>query len=57
MLIRRSAPHPRSRKTPRGGRKMAKMILMISLQVKAILKMRVLKAMSVSIPKALKRLS
>jgi hypothetical protein len=30
-LISRSAPHPRSRKTPRGGRMMAKMILQISL--------------------------
>ena len=30
MLIHRSAPHPRSRKTPRGGRKMARMILQIS---------------------------
>lgn len=31
MLIRRSAPHPRSRKTPRGGKIMARMILKISL--------------------------
>lgn len=31
MLISRSAPQPRSRKTPRGGRMMAKMILQISL--------------------------
>lgn len=31
MLIRKSAPHPRSRKTPRGGRIMAKMILQMSL--------------------------
>lgn len=31
MLIRRSAPQPRSRKTPRGGRKMARMILQMSL--------------------------
>lgn len=31
MLIRRSAPHPRSRKTPRGGRMKAKMILQMSL--------------------------
>ena len=31
MLINRSAPHPRSRKTPTGGRKMARMILMMSL--------------------------
>jgi len=33
MLIKRSAPHPRSRKTPRGGRMMAKMILQISLEI------------------------
>ena len=32
MLMRRSAPQPRSRKTPRGGRRTAKMILMMSLQ-------------------------
>jgi hypothetical protein len=32
MLIRRSAPQPRSRKTPRGGRKMARMILQMSLE-------------------------
>lgn len=32
MLIRRSAPQPRSRKTPRGGRMMARMILQMSLQ-------------------------
>lgn len=31
------APHPRSRKTPRGGTKMAKKILTMSLQVKGIL--------------------
>jgi hypothetical protein len=31
MLINRSIPQPRSRKTPRGGRMMAKMILQISL--------------------------
>jgi hypothetical protein len=31
MLIRRSEPHPRSRKTPSGGRMTAKMILQISL--------------------------
>jgi hypothetical protein len=31
MLIRRSAPQPRSRKTPRGGRMTARMILQISL--------------------------
>lgn len=29
----RSAPHPRSKKTPRGGRKMARMILQMSLWV------------------------
>lgn len=28
----RSAPHPRSKKTPRGGRKMARMILQMSLR-------------------------
>lgn len=32
MLIRKSAPHPRSRKTPRGGRMMAKKILQMSLE-------------------------
>lgn len=32
MLMRRSAPHPRSKKTPRGGRKMARMILQMSLR-------------------------
>jgi len=32
----RSAPHPRSRKTPRGGRKMARIILHISLPVKGM---------------------
>jgi hypothetical protein len=37
MLIQRSAPHPRSRKTPRGGRKMARIILQISEVVKGIL--------------------
>lgn len=31
MLMRKSAPHPRSRKTPRGGRIMAKIILQMSL--------------------------
>jgi hypothetical protein len=31
MLIRKSAPQPRSRKTPRGGRIMAKIILQMSL--------------------------
>lgn len=36
MLIRRSAPHPRSRKTPSGGRMMAKMILQMSLAVKGM---------------------
>ena len=30
-LMRRSAPQPRSRKTPSGGRRIARMILMISL--------------------------
>lgn len=30
--MRRSAPQPRSRKTPRGGMKMAQMILMMSLR-------------------------
>lgn len=29
--MRKSAPHPRSRKTPTGGKMMAKMILMMSL--------------------------
>lgn len=29
--MKKSAPHPRSRKTPTGGKKMAKMILKISL--------------------------
>jgi len=33
MLINRSAPQPRSRKTPRGGRRMARMILQMSLWV------------------------
>ena len=33
MLMRKSALQPRSRKTPRGGRKMARMILQISLVV------------------------
>jgi hypothetical protein len=32
MLIRRSPVHPRSRKTPRGGRRMARRILQISLR-------------------------
>lgn len=31
MLMRRSAPQPRSRKTPRGGRMTARMILQMSL--------------------------
>ena len=31
MLMHRSPPHPRSRKTPRGGRRTAKMILQMSL--------------------------
>lgn len=31
MLIRKSAPQPRSRKTPTGGRMMARMILQMSL--------------------------
>ena len=31
MLMSRSAPQPRSRKTPRGGSRTAKMILMMSL--------------------------
>ena len=31
MLIKRSAPHPRSRKTPSGGRMIARIILQISL--------------------------
>jgi hypothetical protein len=30
--LRKSALHPRSRKTPRGGKKIARTILMISLQ-------------------------
>ena len=34
MLIKKSAPHPRSRKTPRGGKIKAKMILQISLEDK-----------------------
>lgn len=36
MLIRRSAPHPRSRNTPSGGRIIAKMILQMSEAVNAI---------------------
>jgi hypothetical protein len=35
MLMSRSLPQPRSRKTPRGGRRMAMMILKISLDVKS----------------------
>lgn len=31
MLMKKSAPQPRSRKTPSGGRTMARMILMMSL--------------------------
>uniref|UniRef100_A0A0S1MIS1 Uncharacterized protein n=1 Tax=Phakopsora pachyrhizi TaxID=170000 RepID=A0A0S1MIS1_PHAPC len=37
MLMRKSAPQPRSRKTPRGGRMMARMILMMSDPVKGML--------------------
>ena len=37
MLINRSAPQPRSRKTPRGGRRMAKMILQTSEAVKGMM--------------------
>jgi len=37
MLIRRSTPHPRSAKTPKGGRIIAKINLQMSMQVKAIL--------------------
>lgn len=33
MLIKKSEPMPRSAKTPMGGRKMARMILRISLQM------------------------
>lgn len=36
-LIKRSAPQPRSRKTPRGGSKTAKMILQMSEPVKGML--------------------
>lgn len=35
MLIRRSPVHPRSRKTPSGGRRMARRILQISLRGRA----------------------
>lgn len=38
MLMRKSALQPRSKKTPTGGMKMAKMILMMSDPVKAIAK-------------------
>lgn len=44
MLMRRSAPQPRSKKTPIGGMKMAKMILMMSDPVKAIVKVGLVKA-------------
>jgi len=37
MLMRKSAPQPRSRKTPTGGRKIAKMILQMSEAVKGML--------------------
>lgn len=37
MLMRRSAPQPRSRKTPKGGRRTAKMILQMSEAVKGML--------------------
>jgi len=36
MLIKKSAPHPLSRNTPKGGRKMAKRILQISDAVNAM---------------------
>jgi len=36
ILIKRSAWHPRSKKTPRGGRKMAKRILQMSEPVAGI---------------------
>lgn len=36
MLMSRSAPQPRSRKTPTGGRKMARMILQMSEAVKGM---------------------
>ena len=38
MLMSKSTPSPRSNKTPRGGKMMARMILQMSLAVKAILK-------------------
>ena len=34
MLMQKSAPQPRSRKTPRGGRMMAMMILQMSLELR-----------------------
>ena len=37
MLISKSEPHPRSRKTPRGGRMTAKIILQMSLAVKGMI--------------------
>jgi hypothetical protein len=36
MLMKKSALHPRSRKTPRGGRKIARMILQRSEAVRGI---------------------
>lgn len=36
ILIKRSTPHPRSAKTPKGGKIKAKMNLQMSVQVKAI---------------------
>lgn len=41
MLMKKSALHPRSRKTPRGGRMMAMMILQMSLQGPCQLRERV----------------
>lgn len=37
ILINRSDPHPFSRKTPRGGRMIARMILQISEPVRGML--------------------
>ena len=37
MLMRKSAPHPLSRKTPSGGSMIAKMILQISLIMLVVL--------------------
>ena len=37
MLMKKSALQPRSRKTPRGGRKMARIILQMSEAVKGML--------------------